>query len=350
MMPSIFQYDSVQLSESGEFLVILDQSQLPGKELFLEIKDEHSLFGAILSLKVRGAPAIGVAAAYGVYVSLRNKLPLSVEQLRERGEEVISLLSSSRPTAVNLDYALNRMKKVLTGSHGEAITASELLNLLYKEAESIKCEDVAMCSEISRNGLTLLKPGMGILTHCNAGHLAVSRYGTALGPIYLAQSKGYGLRVFADETRPLLQGARLTAYELMKGGVDVTLICDNMASSVISKGWINAIMVGCDRIASNGDTANKIGTSQLAVIADYWKIPFYVLGPSSTIDPDCPDGGSIVVEQRDESEVTTKWYKERMAPEGVKVYNPAFDITSAELISAIITEKGIFRYPYNFKQ
>ena len=190
---------------------------------------------------------------------------------------------------------------------------------------------------------------MGLLTHCNAGHLAVSEYGTALAPIYLGQEQGFGFSVFADETRPLLQGARLTAFELQKAGVDVTLICDNMASSVMKQGWVQAVLVGCDRVAANGDTANKIGTSGVAVLAKYYGIPFYVLGPTSTIDMDCPTGKEIKIEERDPAEVTEKWYTRRMAPGGIHVYNPAFDVTSAELITAIITEKGIAYPPFRDK-
>ncbi|WP_320981872.1 S-methyl-5-thioribose-1-phosphate isomerase, partial [Parabacteroides goldsteinii] len=207
---------------------------------------------------------------------------------------------------------------------------------------AIREEDAAACRRIGEHCRSLLRPGMGILTHCNAGHLAVSEYGTALAPVYLGEERGYGFKVFADETRPLLQGARLTAYELNRAGVDVTLICDNMASSVMQKGWVQAVIVGCDRIAANGDIANKIGTSGVAILARHYGIPFYVLGPISTIDMQCPDGKSIVIEERDPAEVTEMWYMHRMAPKDVKIFNPAFDVTPNELITAIITEKGIF--------
>lgn len=226
---------------------------------------------------------------------------------------------------------------------------SEIVELLRVEAEAIRAEDAAACRKIGENCLSLLRPGMGILTHCNAGHLAVSEYGTALAPVYLGEERGYGFKVFADETRPLLQGARLTAYELQKVGVDVTLICDNMASAVMRKGWVQAVVVGCDRVAANGDTANKIGTSGVAILARYYGIPFYVLGPTSTIDLNCPDGDSIVIEERNPKEITDMWYASRMAPEGVKAYNPAFDVTPHDLITAIITEKGIAYPPFRLE-
>ena len=203
-------------------------------------------------------------------------------------------------------------------------------------------EDAAACRRIGENALAFLKPGMGILTHCNAGHLAVSEYGTALAPIYLGEERGYGFKVFVDETRPLLQGARLTAYELSRAGVDATLICDNMASLVMSKGWVQAVVVGCDRVAANGDVANKIGTSGVAILAHHYGIPFYVLGPTSTIDTRCATGADIVIEERDPKEITDMWYAHRMAPDGIKAYNPSFDVTPHELISAIITEKGVY--------
>ena len=253
-------------------------------------------------------------------------------------------LASSRPTAVNLVAALNRMEKVVLDNCREDVQA--LVRLLHKESQAIREEDAAACRRIGENCLSLLKPGMGLLTHCNAGHLAVSEYGTALAPIYLGQERGYDFKVFADETRPLLQGARLTAYELQRSGVHVTLICDNMASAVMQKGWVQAVVVGCDRIAMNGDVANKIGTSGVAILARHYGIPFYVLGPISTIDKQCPDGQSIVIEERAPEEVSEMWYSHRMAPRDVRIFNPAFDVTPHDLISAIITEKGIAYPPF----
>jgi len=349
-MVSVMPYDSVDLSSDNLFLVILDQTQLPEKEVFLNLNKEEEILDAISTLKVRGAPAIGIAAAFGLCVVLKDDKSLTVGNIKERAFNIIKLLELTRPTAVNLTWALRRMERVLLKSLNKInITIDELINSLYREANSIKSEDIEKCVKISEFGLSLMKINMGILTHCNAGHLAVSRFGTALGPLYLAHKSGYNIHVYADETRPLLQGARLTAFELMKAGVDVTLICDSMASSVMSKGWVDAIFVGCDRIASNGDVANKVGTSALAILARNWRLPFYVFGPTSSIDTECNSGKEIIIEERPAFEVTDLWFNKRMAPKGVKVYNPAFDITPAALISAIITEKGIFRFPYNFK-
>ena len=222
----------------------------------------------------------------------------------------------------------------------------EILELLGRECRAIHEEDIAMCKAISRYGLSLLKDGDGILTHCNAGPLATSRYGTALGPLILGKELGMNFHVYADETRPLLQGARLTSYELNKAGIDVTLICDNMASIVMKQGWVNAVFVGCDRIAANGDFANKIGTSGVAILAKHYGIPFYTLGPSSTIDFDTPTGADIHIEQRDPEEVKDMWYAEPMALKEVKSYNPSFDVTDHELLTGIVTERGIVYPPF----
>ena len=248
--------------------------------------------------------------------------------------------------SVNLSWALNRMDGVCRSAHEEGKTVEEILDILHEEACRIKEEDIQVCRAIGEYGLSLVKPGDGILTHCNAGQLATCKYGTATAPIYLGQERGYGFRVFADETRPLLQGARLTAYELHSAGVDVTLICDNMSAIVMKNGWVNAVFVGCDRVAANGDAANKIGTSVVAAVAKRYGVPFYVCAPTSTIDLATPTGAEIKIEQRPSEEVTEMWYKERMAPEGVKVFNPAFDVTDNELITAIVTENGIARAPF----
>lgn len=347
-MDNLFKYDSVGLNSGKDGVVILDQTLLPGKEEFIVLKDEYQVRDAIATLKVRGAPAIGVAAAYGIYVAFRNLPdPHSSEESVKEFRRIYDMLLSSRPTAVNLAYALKRMMRRFNDCkplpHGEVVMA------LLEEAEAIKSEDMACCRAIAENGAGLItRPGMGILTHCNAGHLAVSRYGTALGPVYLAHSRGLDPVVYADETRPLLQGARITAFELMNAGVDVTLLCDNMSASLMASGKIDMVMVGCDRIAANGDVANKVGTSAVAVLAKYYGIPFYVLGPESTIDPDCADGSAIPIEMRESNEVTELYSGQRTAPEGVKVYNPAFDVTPSELVSGIITEKGIYGYPYDF--
>jgi len=347
-MEKIMEFDSVELSADGREVVILDQTLLPLEEKFLTLTTAEDAFDAIRLLKVRGAPAIGIAAA-SVMAMCMNRFHGDDSALFEREfVRVKDLLCSARPTAVNLKWALDRMERryreyCRTCGNTPSISTDELRHTLTQEARDIKQEDISMCEAIAENGLTLLKPGCGILTHCNAGHLAVSRYGTALAPVYLAQQRGYAPRVFADETRPLLQGARLTAYELMKAGVDTTLICDNMASLVMSRGKIDAVMVGCDRVAANGDVANKIGTGGLAILARYYGIPFYVLGPSSTIDMDCPTGRDIIIEERPSCEVTDMHYLQPRAPRGVKVYNPAFDITPAALVTALVTDKGIFR-------
>lgn len=328
-------------------VVILDQTQLPGREVYLRLRTAEDIWEAIYHLKVRGAPAIGVAAAYGIAVCACRFTETEYEDFYSHFLQVKDYLASSRPTAVNLFMALNRMERCLLDNKDDALEV--IRQKLRAEAEAVREEDAAACRKIGELGLSLLSPGMGLLTHCNAGHLAVSEYGTALAPIYFGQEKGYQFRVFADETRPLLQGARLTAFELQKAGVDVTLICDNMASVVMKKGWVQAVLVGCDRVAANGDVANKIGTSGVAILAKYYGIPFYVLGPVSTIDFECPDGDHITIEERIPEEVTEQWYAQRMAPHGVKVYNPAFDVTPHKLITAIITEKGIIRPPYKEK-
>lgn len=343
--------DAVVLNDE-DTITILDQTLLPAQEVYLTIDNEADLIEAIQKLRLRGAPAIGVAAALGVYVCFARMASSvsSVSALKELYDGISERIRASRPTAVNLSWALERMASVFYPaiSSLSIITPSDfshIKSLLRQEAIRIKEEDIAMCRQIGENGVRLIKPNSRILTHCNAGHLAVSRYGTALAPIYRAQELGLNPKVYADETRPLLQGARLTAYELMKFGVDTTLVCDNMAASLMSQGMIDMVMVGCDRVAANGDVANKIGTCGLAVLAHYFHVPFYVLGPSSTFDAHTPTGRDIIIEQRPASEVTDLHYAHRMAPEGVKVYNPAFDVTPAELVTAYITEKGVHQNP-----
>lgn len=325
----------------GSKITLLDQTKLPNEEVYLEIEDLKDLWDAIFELKVRGAPAIGIAAAFGVAL-FANQLETEdsktfVRQCREISEK----LASSRPTAVNLFWALRRMEEILD----ESKSVSELKGLLNKEAHAIKADDAEICKKIGEYGLTLLKDGMTILTHCNAGGIATAKYGTALAPIYLAKEKGMDIHVFADETRPLLQGARLTTWELMQADIDVTLISDNMAAMVMGQGKVDAVIVGCDRIAANGDTANKIGTYGLAILAEKHGIPFYVASPLSTIDMETKNGEAIPIEERKAEEITEGFGK-RTAPDNVKVYNPAFDVTPNELITAIITEKGIITAPY----
>ena len=308
--------------ENGR-LYLLDQTLLPNEEKYIEPKTKEDYYYAIKKLQVRGAPAIGIFAAYAMALIDGDK------------KELKEYLDSSRPTAVNLSWATTRMLKAYNDGKD-----------LISEAIAIHNEDIAMCKKISEYGLSLLNDGDGILTHCNAGALATSEYGTGLGPLLLGKEKGYNFKVFCDETRPLLQGARLTAYELTKAGIDTTVICDNMASLVMKQGKINAVLVGTDRIAANGDIANKIGTSGVAILAKHYGIPFYVLGPYSTIDYNCPTGDDIVIEERDADEIKTMWYKKPMAPKEAKCYNPAFDVTDNSMITAIITDRGIIRAPY----
>ena len=335
--------DHVRLSEGGDALIILDQRRLPLHREYLTLTTPEEMYEAIRSLAIRGAPAIGIFAGFAMSV-LAQRMPKTRPEFDGAFHQAAAYLNSSRPTAVNLSWALGRMERVLTVDLKTPV--AELLTLLRWEAQSILDEDIDMCRRISEHGLSLLRDGDGVLTHCNAGPIATSRYGTAIGPLILGAEQGRKLRAFADETRPLLQGARLTSWELQNAGVDVTLICDNMASIVMKQGWVQYCFVGCDRVAANGDTANKIGTSGVAILARHYGIPFYVLGPSSTVDLHCPTGADIRIEERDGEEIRSKWYAEPMAPAGVKCYNPAFDVTDHELISGIITEQGICRPPY----
>jgi methylthioribose-1-phosphate isomerase len=341
---NIMDYATVALDDENDAVVIIDQTRLPGSIELISLHTAQEIWDAIYLLKVRGAPAIGVAAAYGIYVLAKQIDTEDYETFRQEFIRQKEYLDSARPTAVNLSWALNRMQKTLEKHETEPVAA--IKQHLKKEAIAIQEEDIWICQKIGEYGLSLVKPGDGILTHCNAGQLATSRYGTATAPIYLGQQKGYGFKVFADETRPLLQGARLTAFELQSAGVDVTLICDNMSAAVMKKGLVNAVFVGCDRVAANGDTANKIGTSVVAAVAKYYGVPVYICAPTSTIDMQTPDGAHIRIEERPAEEVTEMWYKERMAPEGVKVFNPAFDVTDHELIAGIITEYGVARAPF----
>jgi methylthioribose-1-phosphate isomerase len=342
---NIMDCDTVRLDEDKKAVIIIDQTKLPGSIELIELRTAEEIWDAIYLLKVRGAPAIGVAAALGIYV-LSEKI--DADDYTSFHEEYVRLseyLNSSRPTAVNLSWALSRMRRVLEESSSKPL--DEIKRMLHDEAIQILNEDIEVCRRIGENGLTLVKPGDGILTHCNAGQLATVKYGTATAPIYLGEERGYHFRVFCDETRPLLQGARLTAFELQSSGVDVTLICDNMSGAVMRNGWINAVFVGCDRVAANGDVANKIGTSVVAAVAHQYNVPVYVCAPTSTIDMDTSTGDDIVIEQRGSYEVTEMWYERRMAPLDVKVYNPAFDVTDHSLVAGIVTEYGIARAPYD---
>ena len=337
-------YDTVRLDDENNAVVIIDQTKLPGKIEIISLHTAQEIWNAIYLLQVRGAPAIGVAAAYGIYVLAKRMDTEDYDTFYREFVRQKEYLDSSRPTAVNLSWALNRMQRVVEAHSGE--TVAQIKEALHRESVAIQEEDIWVCRMIGEHGLTLVKPGDGILTHCNAGQLATSKYGTATAPIYLGEERGYHFHVFADETRPLLQGARLTAFELQSSGVDVTLICDNMSATVMKNGWGNAVFVGCDRVAANGDAANKIGTSVVAAVAKYYGVPVYICAPTSTIDLNTPTGAEIKIEQRPAEEVTEMWYKERMAPEGIKVFNPAFDVTDHELIAGIVTEYGVARAPY----
>lgn len=330
--------------EDGK-LVLLDQTKLPGEEIYIEIQTKEDMWDAIYHLKVRGAPAIGVAAGYGLYIDSLAYDGTDADGFLQHVKKGAEYLNSARPTAVNLSWALKRMVKGLEEAKPETVQDGQLW--LEREAIKIHQEDVASCKAMGEYGLSLLKPGMGILTHCNAGTIATAKYGTCLAPIYLGHERGYDFKVFADETRPLLQGARLTSWELNKAGVDVTLICDNMASTVMKKGWIDAVVVGCDRMAANGDGANKIGTSGVAILAKEYGIPFYMYVPTSTIDMDTPTGDDINIELRNGEEIYEMWYEKPMAPKGVKTFNPSFDVTDHKYITAVITEKGVVKPPFD---
>ena len=332
--------DHVHLSEDEKELIILDQTQLPNRRIYLRLRSREELFRAIKELQVRGAPAIGIFAGFAMYVLAQQ---YDGEEFLSRFREDAAYLNSSRPTAVNLSWAIRRVLKLVD----ESTDVNKIIEHLHDEAINIHNEDIEMCYKVSEYGLSLIKDGDGILTHCNTGPMATSKYGTAIGPVLLGKERGMEFHVFADETRPLLQGARLTAFELQKAGVDVTLICDNMASLVMKNGWVQACFVGCDRIAANGDVANKIGTSGVAILAKHYGIPIYSCGPTSTIDMNCPSGEDIVIELRDPEEIKTMWYKEPMALKEVKCYNPSFDVTDHELLTAIITDRGIVYPPFD---
>lgn len=344
MKDSLINLLTVDISENNDELVIIDQTKLPNTIEILRLSKQEDIWNAIKTLQVRGAPAIGVAAAIGAYIAASQIDTDNYEKFMQEFKKSVDYLASSRPTAVNLFWALDRMYN--TAKNANTHNVQSIKKLLLQEAKAIHAEDIDVCRRLGENGLSLIKDGYGILTHCNAGQLATVKYGTALAPIHLGREKGMNFRVFTDETRPLLQGARLSAFELVEDGVDTTLICDNMASIVMKNGWVDAIFVGCDRVAANGDAANKIGTSGVAILAKHYNIPFYVVAPSSTIDISLENGSQIPIEERPAEEVSQMWYKEPMAPKNVKVFNPAFDVTDNELISAIVTEYGVLKPPY----
>ena len=335
---------NIRYDKATERLYIIDQTLLPNEEKEIELRTVEEMIEAIKMLRIRGAPAIGICAGYCMYALARDIDAKDNETFYRKLQIDGELLGAARPTAVNLRWAVGEMLDAAKAHLKD--DRAELLEALYRKAVDIHEDDIAKCTAISEYGLSLLKDGDGVLTHCNAGPLATSRYGTGQGPFLLAAERGIHIRVFADETRPLLQGARLTSYELQRAGVDVTLICDNMASMVMKNGWAQACFVGCDRIAANGDFANKIGTSGVAILAKHYGIPVYTLGPTSTIDMSCPDGAHIPIELRDGDEIKNLWYEKPMALPEVKCFNPSFDVTDHELLTGIVTEKGICYPPF----
>ena len=343
-MQSVTHAVNVRLGDDESSVVILDQTLIPNETKYLTLTEAGDMWEAIYQLQVRGAPAIGIFAAYSMAVLAKKIAAPDFDGFYAEYTRLSEYLNSSRPTAVNLACMLRRMDGIVLAHKADSRPA--LLAALMAEAKAIHEEDMAMCLKISQYGLSVLKDGDGVITHCNAGPLATSRYGTAQGPFYLAKEQGINLHVWVDETRPLLQGARLTSYELTKAGVDCTLICDNMASIVMKQGKVQAVFFGCDRIARNGDVANKIGSSGLAVLAKYYGIPVYSLGPSTTIDFACPDGDHIPIEERKPEEIKELFYEKPMALPEVKCYNPAFDVTDHSLLAGIVTERGIARPPF----
>src|SRR5438132_395734 len=321
----------------------IDQTKLPTEETYVTCKTHEQVADVIRKMVVRGAPAIGVAAAMGIALGIKNSKAATGAELKQEFERICDLIGKTRPTAVNLFWAIRRMRQKF--EYFRMRTIPQIKQELIEEAQRMHAEDIAANQAMGRHGATLMPTSGGVLTHCNAGALATCGYGTALGVIRAAVEQGKKLHVYADETRPFLQGSRLTAWELMKDGIPTTVISDNMAGAMMKQGKIGAIVVGADRIAANGDVANKIGTYMLAVLAKEHGIPFYVAAPFSTVDLDTPDGSSIPIEQRNPREVTHMAGKQ-MVPDGIGVENPAFDVTPAKYVSAIVTEKGIARAPY----
>ncbi|WP_040328286.1 S-methyl-5-thioribose-1-phosphate isomerase [Clostridium ihumii] len=335
---------SIKWDEKKDELILLDQTKLPNEIEYINYNSVEGVYSSIKNMIVRGAPAIGVTAGYGMYFAAKKATENSFEDFYLEIKKDADYLNSSRPTAVNLSWAVNRMLKKAKESKGMPI--KDIKIALRNEAKTIHEEDIEICKAIGENLLTLLKDGMGILTHCNAGQLATSKYGTATAPMYLAKKKGWNLKVYSDETRPRLQGSTLTALELNMAGIDVTTITDNMAAVVMAEGKINAVIVGCDRIAANGDTANKIGTYGVSILAKYFNIPMYIAAPTPSIDLNTATGKDIPIEERDPKEVTCR-FGVWTAPKDVKVYNPSFDVTENKNITAIVTEKGIVYPPFD---
>ncbi len=347
---------------NGEKLTLLDQTKLPLEQVYVEVKDEKQMWHAIRDLVVRGAPAIGVAAAFGVYLGVKDYRGPELFGFYDRLNEVADYLVTARPTAVNLSWAVDRMRKAAREAGRDSFGAQRpqdaievVKKRLIDECLAMAREDIEACKKIGEHGLALIRKianrkskianPIEVLTHCNAGGLATVQYGTALAPIYVGAEQGVKFHVWSDETRPLLQGSRITAFELQANGIPVTVICDSMAASVMAEGKVDVIIVGADRIAANGDVANKIGTLSVAINAKHFGIPFFVAAPTSTIDMRIASGREIPIEERAGEEIS-KGLGRQTAPEGSDIYNPAFDVTPAELVSAIITEKGVVRPPY----
>jgi methylthioribose-1-phosphate isomerase len=333
------------IAREGQTIVMIDQRKLPSKEIYVRCKTGAEVARAIRSMVIRGAPAIGVAAAMGLAIGVRASTATGTQKLAAEFYKLCELMAATRPTAVNLFWAIERMKRAFADGVASGESVDQLKDRLDREAELIHDEDVASCRAMGAFGAAVVPAEARILTHCNAGALATAGYGTALGVIRGAVEAGKRVTVLADETRPFLQGARLTAWELVRDGIETTVITDNMAGAIMRQGLIDLVVVGADRIAANGDTANKIGTYTVAVLAKEHRIPFYVAAPLSTIDLETPDGSRIPIEERDEREVTHLGGSQ-LTPAGALVRNPAFDITPNELIAAIITERGVFRSPY----
>ena len=336
-------FTTIRWDRDKSELVLLDQTRLPGEVAYERCRDIESVAEAIRSLKVRGAPAIGVAAAYGVVLGVRQSAADEYEAFGREVDDAADRLAATRPTAVNLFWALERMRRTARENRGAPV--EDIKGALLREAMAIQSEDERTCRLIGEHGAALLRSGQTVLTHCNAGALATSGMGTALAVVYRAHGEGKRIHVYADETRPVLQGARLTSWELAQAGIGVTLICDNTAAQVMKEGRIDCVIVGADRVAANGDVANKIGTYGVAVLADAHGVPLYVAAPFSSIDLSMESGREIPIEEREAAEIS-QGPGGRTAPEEVEVYNPAFDVTPARYVSAIITERGVARRPY----
>ncbi|HEY5617186.1 MAG TPA: S-methyl-5-thioribose-1-phosphate isomerase [Vicinamibacterales bacterium] len=329
----------------GDCVVMIDQRKLPSAEVYVTCKTAPQVAKAIKTMVIRGAPAIGVAAAMGIAIGMRKSKASGTKQFATEFQKTCDLMASTRPTAVNLFWAIDRMKRTFADAAQAGCSVTEIKDRLEAEAQRIHDEDVASCRSLGANGATLVPDSANVLTHCNAGALATAGYGTALGVVRAAVEQGKKVAVLADETRPFLQGARLTAWELIKDGIDTTVITDNMAGTMMRQGHVDLVVVGADRIAANGDVANKVGTYAVAVLAKAHGIPFYVAAPVSTVDLNTPDGSRIPIEERNEREVTHIG-SARLTPRGARIRNPAFDVTPAEYVTAIVTERGIARPPY----